>query len=168
VERHGVPAARIPHASIARCTGSILPLTFGGFALRKWFRVLVPLQFLLAVASQFSSTLLFSDFDGVTLRSFPQSRSVNYTFLNSQELRSFKNTTGGRLEHPPDWDLENLASLTSHSLVQVFESPLATGQRSKRLQAGRCRQKVDGGLGGQTGVGLARGCAGRSVDQGGT
>ena len=80
VEMYGVPADKIAQASIARYTGSLLPLMFGGFALRKWFKILIPLQMACAIYSQFTSTLLFSDVGVVSIKNFPENRVVNYDF----------------------------------------------------------------------------------------
>lgn len=85
VERHGVPADKIAHASVARYTGSLVTLTFGGYALSGWFRLLIPLQLFCAVASQFTSTLLFSDFGTVRLPGFTQAATVNYDFTIPQK-----------------------------------------------------------------------------------
>lgn len=80
VEKHGVPWDKIAQASVARYTGAITPLILGGYAFRRWFAILVPLQFLCGIVSQFTSTLLFSDFDSGLVSGFRTQLTVNYQF----------------------------------------------------------------------------------------
>ena len=80
VERYGVPPDRVAQASIARYTGALVSMMFGGYAMKRYFRIMIPLQMACAIASQFSSTLLFSDLGSITLTSFPRELDMSYDF----------------------------------------------------------------------------------------
>ena len=82
-ERYGVPSDRVAQASIARYTGALVSMMFGGYSMRRWFRVMIPLQLACAIASQFTSTLLFSNIEPVTLVGFPVERNISYQFKNN-------------------------------------------------------------------------------------
>jgi len=94
VETYGVRLEDIAQASIARYTGSIVPMAFAGYAFQGLLRILIPLQLIVAIASQFSSTLLFIDIDNGVVQGFPTPSAVNYTFLETP--------TGSDLVRPGD------------------------------------------------------------------
>lgn len=90
VERYGVVPDKVAQASAARYTGALVSLMFGGYAMRRWFKVMIPLQFACAIASQFTSTLLFSDIDTIPLPGFSQGMDMKYDFdpFDANEPRS--------------------------------------------------------------------------------
>lgn len=90
VERYGVTPDKVAQASIARYARALVSLMFGGYAMRRWFNIMVPLQFARASAVQFTSTLLFSDIDTVTLPGFSKEMDMNYDFdpLDANEASS--------------------------------------------------------------------------------
>ena len=133
VERYGVPAEKISHASIARYTGSILPLAFGGYALKKWFRLLVPLQLVIAITSQFTSTILFSDWGATSLRSFSEDMSVRYDFDQTElDIQS-------GLDLPPSEDRVKMSQITTPVDPSAFETFAEYAEPSKKV----ADQRVD-------------------------
>ncbi|MBE3050075.1 hypothetical protein IMZ48_47760 [Candidatus Bathyarchaeota archaeon] len=80
VERYGVPPDRVVQASNARYTGALVSMMFGGYAMKRHFRIMIPLQMACAIASQFSSTLLFSDLGYISITGFPREMEMSYDF----------------------------------------------------------------------------------------
>jgi hypothetical protein len=122
VERYGVPADKIAHASIARYTGAILSLMFDGYALRKWFRLLIPLQLACAIASQFTSTLLFSDFGTAPRPGFPQETAVHYDFSPRPQDLNGDGDVPSTLSAMPQADANELVGWATSSTPASFET----------------------------------------------
>ena len=90
VERHGVRADKIAEASMARYTGSLFSLLFGGFGSRSWLGLLLSLQAIVAVSSQFTSTILFSDFRPVSFPGFATVASIKYNVIGGKTFEDQK------------------------------------------------------------------------------
>ena len=139
LEKYGVPSHRIAEASISRYTGTLLPMVVYGYGLKKWFAVVIPFQLACAFASQFTSTILFSDIDTGVITGFPNEMLVYYDFsmVANPDSSNLLDPLSPKLEYPIDMlpDQDGLAENRWSGGPQSFEAFAEYAEPEKRIVA---------------------------------